>query len=257
MIEVLQTSVRKTAPPAVAAAEAAKTRLAAELGDASGAFYVPRITRFDEPAGVIEFERLAGLKSLVELATDGRSETGDLFRRTGRALAVIHERLVLPEALKIPLPAEWMDREPPVFLHGDFTVANVCLQEPTGRLVILDWSTAPLLGRMATFGPAYFDLSWLTSSLSSYVAYAAAPWRKTVPCDEMADAFLEAYLAARTRELDRAWFDECRHMAWRVYWNGHREPIKTRPWYAQPVWWLREWRAYRRIMAYEPLGTGR
>jgi len=253
MIEVLQTSVRKTAPPAVAAAEAAKTRLAAELGDASGAFYVPRITRFDEPAGVIEFERLAGLKSLVQLATDGRSETGDLFRRTGRALAVIHERLVLPEALKVPLPAEWMGREPPVFLHGDLTAANVCLQEPTGRLVILDWSTAPFLGSVATFGAGYFDLVWFTSSLFIYAAYASMLGSKAIRCDEMADTFLEAYLAARGNELDRAWFDECREMTLRVYRRGQQERIKTRPWYAQPVWWLREWRAQRRMMAYEPL----
>ena len=57
------------------------------------------------------------------------------------------------------LPGKWVTGdEARGFLHGDFTLANVCVEETTDRVVIVDWSAAPILGEAVTVGPVYFDV---------------------------------------------------------------------------------------------------
>lgn len=52
----------------------------------------------------------------------------------------------------------WRGSAPPTFVHGDFTLANVALEE--GRVVLLDWG-------LATAGPAVLDLATLLASNAS------------------------------------------------------------------------------------------
>ena len=157
---------RKTGSPSLLAVEAIKTQRAGEIGRSSGLFYVPKVISFDARAGVLEFERLRGLVTLFDLAVKKDPRLFELLEKTGRALAAIHRQLVLPDEVKHELPVEWMGpADENVFIHGDFATINVCFHEPSSRLVILDWSAAPIMGRTPTFGSRFFDIFWFACSL--------------------------------------------------------------------------------------------
>jgi hypothetical protein len=190
-MEFIGDIARKTGDPLLLAVEALKSEKAAQIGRDSGLFYVPTIVRFDEKNGQLDFERLHSLVTLAQLAIDGDSRLFSLLGQTGQALATIHKRLVLPEQFRVDLPVEWMDAEQDnVFIHGDLATINVCYHGPTGNLVMLDWSAAPLLGRRATYGSRYFDVLWFASCL-----FHSAPYDRLFSwkAESMADAFLRGY----------------------------------------------------------------
>jgi len=178
---------RKTGSPSLLAVEAIKSQRAGEIGKSSGLFYVPKVISFDDKTGVLEFERLKGLVTLLDLAIKKDLRLPGLLEKTGCALVAIHQQLVLPDEMKYELPPEWVD--PPgenVFIHGDFACINVGFHEPSGQLVILDWSTAPVLDRTPTFGSRFFDILWFASSL-----FHGAPSKSVLSWDaeKMTSAF--------------------------------------------------------------------
>jgi hypothetical protein len=188
-MEFVGNVARKTGEPSLLAVEAAKTQAARQIGESSGLFYVPKVVRFDVEAGMLEFERLEGLATLLDLAVARDSRAGELIRRAGMALAAVHEKLVLPGEMKHDLPGDWTDGGgEDVFIHGDFACINVCFHQPSGRLVIIDWSAAPLMGRMPTFGSRYFDILWFATSV-----FRGAPWRRLFSWD--AEGMLREFLA--------------------------------------------------------------
>jgi len=183
--------IQKTGEPGLLAVEAEKATRALEIGRDSGLFSVPKVIRFDAQAGVLEFERLSDLVTLLEMAVRKDRRLPGLLKKTGQALAVVHEKLVLPEEMKQELPPEWMaPAGENVFIHGDFAWINVCFHKPSNELVLLDWSAAPSVGRTPTFGSRYFDILLFVSSL-----FHGAPWREALSwnANEMADAFLKGY----------------------------------------------------------------
>lgn len=232
-MEFVGETVRKTGRPDLLAVEAAKTRQAFEIGKSSGLFYVPRVLRFDAQAGMLELERVEGLVRLIEMGVRKDKQLGELLKKAGQALAVIHKQLVLPDEMKHELPLEWMGGSGDnVFIHGDFDLSNVCFQERLGRLVILDWSAAPLLRRTPVFGSRYFDILWFVSD-----AFSSAPNRGLFSWDAegIADAFIEGYATAiKPRTLDKL----------RVYWATllrlHR----------RSVWYQAVHREFHRALAY-------
>jgi hypothetical protein len=182
---------RKTADARLLTVEAAKASQALEIGKDSGLFAVPKVVNLDAEAGVLEFERLSGLATLLDLAVRKDPRLAELLEKAGRALAIVHERLVLPDEMKCEMPPEWMgSADENVFIHGDFACINVCFHEPSGGLVIVDWSAAPSVGRTPTFGSRYFDILLFISSL-----FHAAPWRRISSWDgkAMTLAFLRGY----------------------------------------------------------------
>jgi len=190
-MECLGDIVRKTADSRILAVEAAKASRALEIGKDSGLFCVPKVLNFDAETGVLEFERLSGLVTLLDLAVCRDERLPELLEKAGQALAVVHEKLVLPEEMKREMPPEWMDSsDENVFIHGDFACINVCFHEPSGELVIVDWSAAPSVGRTPTFGSRYFDILLFISSL-----FHGAPWRQILSWDGkgMARTFLKGY----------------------------------------------------------------
>jgi len=191
-MEFIGDIARKKANPSLSAIEAAKTELAVEIGKDSGLFYVPRLLNFDRDKGILDFERLHSLVTLLQLAINKDGRLLEYSEKAGMALAVIHEQLVLPDEMKHELPTEWIDSTGEnVFIHGDFACINVCLNEPAGQLVILDWSAAPIIGRTPTFGSRYFDILWFISC-----AFRGAPGIRFLSWDAegMADAFLKGYV---------------------------------------------------------------
>jgi len=197
-MEFIGDVARKKGSGSLLATEATKTKLAAEIGRASSLFYVPQVLNFDRDKGVLELERLSGLVTLLQLAIDKDARLVELSERAGAALAVIHEQLVLPDEMKHELPPEWMDgSDKNVFIHGDFACINLCLHEPSGRLVILDWSTAPIMGRTPTFGSRYFDVLWFVGC-----AFRGAPGRRIFSwnAEKMADTFFKGYVRTASAE---------------------------------------------------------
>jgi hypothetical protein len=193
-MEILGNVVRKTGDSSILTVEAAKTSRALDIGRDSGLFSVPKIIRFDAGAGVLEFERLSGLVTLLDLAVRKDQRLPGLLEKAGQALAAVHEKLVLPEEMKREMPPEWMgSSDENVFIHGDFACINVCFHEPSGELVIVDWSAAPAVGRTPTFGSRYFDVLLFISSL-----FHGAPWAAVLSWDaaEMARTFLRGYYRA-------------------------------------------------------------
>ncbi len=193
-MEFVADIARKTGESNLLAVEAAKASRAFEIGKDSGLFSVPKVVNFDAEVGLLEFERLSDLATLLDLAVRKDSRLLELLEKAGRALAVVHAELTLPEEMKHELPAEWMDScDDNVFIHGDFACINVCFHEPSDELVILDFSAAPMVGRTPTFGSRYFDILLFVSSL-----FHGAPYRSVLSWDagNMADTFLRGYSKA-------------------------------------------------------------
>ena len=195
---------RKTGNPNILRLETEKMRRAADIGSSSGLFRVPAIRHFDASAGVLDSERIEGLIAIGAIIASRYEMTAELVDRAGRALASIHSDLSLTEDLANPLPEPWAaSTEETVFIHGDFTVTNVCVDIDTGSLVIVDWSATPLIEQVATSGARTFDVQWFCLSL-----HMAAPWKQTFswPADELCDRFLQAYVGEYGAKLDgRSW----------------------------------------------------
>lgn len=190
-MELIDNIARKTGETNVLALETAKASRAFDIGRESGLFYVPRVVNFNPQTGQLEFEWLSGLVTLLDLAIRKDKRLPDLLRKAGKALAVIHRDLALPEEMKHQLPPEWMDSEEDnVFIHGDFAFINVCFRRPPDELVILDFSAAPIVDRTPTFGSRYFDILLFISSL-----FHGAPLRRAFNWNAktMAEAFLRGY----------------------------------------------------------------
>jgi tRNA A-37 threonylcarbamoyl transferase component Bud32 len=190
-IKPVTESIQKYGDSNLLAIEAEKASRALDIGRKTGLFYVPGVVNFDADTGILEFEKLNGLSTLLDLAIRNDKRLPELFEKTGRALAVIHEQLILPDRMKHKLPAEWMDSSNDnVFIHGDFVTVNICFQEHPERLVVLDFSAAPLLGRTPTFGSRYFDILWFVNSIFSGVPYKRIfNW----DAETMSAAFLNGY----------------------------------------------------------------
>jgi aminoglycoside phosphotransferase (APT) family kinase protein len=207
--------------------------MAFDIGKDCGLFYVPKIVNFDAKTGVLEFERLNGLVTLLDMAARRDERLFELLKKTGQALAVVHEKLVLPEEMKHELPAEWMaSHNKNVFIHGDFAGFNLCFDESSGRLVILDWSSAPLLGRNATYGSIFFDIIWLVIFI-----FYGAPRRCLFNWDAqgMANAFLSGYAERRPEIIQRL--------------SGDFEPLMRR-YYHKTVWYLAKQRSLYKAARY-------
>jgi len=195
-MEFTSTIAKKSGQPFLLAVEAEKTRRARVIGKKTGLFYVPEVIKFDSEKGILCFERLDDMFTLLELIANNDSRIFEILERAGRSLAVIHEQLVLPDELKENLPEIWReDSSENVFIHGDLTLGNLCIRKSSGELVILDWSAAPLVGRRATFGPRLFDIMWLVSYL-----FYKVPEKKifVFNSNRMADAFLRGYMEGKS-----------------------------------------------------------
>ncbi|MEA3226045.1 MAG: hypothetical protein U9Q07_08850 [Planctomycetota bacterium] len=190
-MEFIGDIARKTGESNLLAVEAAKATRALDIGRDSGLFLVPKVVNFDADAGVLEFERLRDMATLLDLAVRKDRRLPELLVKAGQALAIVHTELTLPEEMKHGLPPEWMDSgDDNIFIHGDFACINVCFHEPSGELVILDWSGAPMVGRTPTFGSRCFDILLFVSSV-----FHGAPYRRVLNWDAkgMTDMFLRGY----------------------------------------------------------------
>lgn len=241
--------IRKTGEPNMLAIEAAKASMAFDIGKNCGLFYAPKVVKLDTNDGVLEFERLDGLVTLLDMVARKDRQLFELLKKAGQALAVIHEKLSLPENMKHELPTEWMacpgDN---VFIHGDFAGFNLCFDELVGRLVILDWSSAPLLGNIATYGSRFFDIIWFVIFIF-YGAPRSCLFNWDAPA--MADAFLAGYAERHPEIIQRLYIDFLPLMR-RYYCKTVWYLAKQRSWYKAARYLLYQLLIYPRFASYRP-----
>lgn len=198
-IRIEEDTVVKHGNPDAIAAEAVKTRNAAEIAGQSCLFRVPELLDHDVENGVLVFERIRHFVPIAHPIAYGRMGT-DLVNRCATALATIHQRLEIADQFRDELPSPLNGNEDDrVNLHGDFNTANIVYIAQTDDLVVLDWSLSPLLGGRGTVGSACVDVAWFIQGLfvrpSTYILS-----RRPAPC---ADLFLQAYEDKVGRSLNR------------------------------------------------------
>src|SRR4030042_232950 len=248
-MEIVGDIIRKNAEPGMLAIEAAKASKAYDIGKDCGLFYVPKIVNFDAQTGVLEFERLNGLVTLLDMAARKDERLLELLKKAGQALAIIHEKRVCPREMKHELPAEWTAYpDENVYIHGDFAGFNLCFDESFGRLVVLDWSSAPLLGRNITYGSRFFDIIWLVIFI-----FYGAPRRCLFNCDAqgMANAFLSGYAESRPEIIQRLSGD-FKPLMRRYYRKTVWYLAKQRSWYKAARYLLYQFMIYPRFARYNP-----
>lgn len=248
-MEVIGEIIRKTGEPDSLAIEVAKTSKAFDIGKDCRLFYVPKVVNFDAKAGVLELERLHGMVTLLDMAARKDHRLFELLKKVGQALAAIHEKLVLPEEMKHKLPTQWMASPGDnVFIHGDFAGFNLCYDESSDRLVILDWSSAPLLGNVATYGSRFFDIIWFVIFL-----FYGAPRRCLLNWDAtaMANAFLAGYAERHPEIIQRLSFD-FKPLMRRYYCKTVWYLAKQRSWYKAVRYLLYQLLIYPRFARYRP-----
>jgi tRNA A-37 threonylcarbamoyl transferase component Bud32 len=216
-IQVIDGIGRKIVQPDSFSIELEKTKQAGRIGEQTGLFYVPRIMGFNEKESFIDYEYIDGLHTVQEITISNHSQLINIYTRIGAALAAIHNNLILPPEMKKNLPDIWMHPESDnIFIHGDFTLHNVCFHKATNRIVILDWSAAPFIGAQHTFGSRYFDITWFIYYIFHFLpAKTITRWR----AKNMADAFLKGYIEQR---------QTCLHLQTFRYYHLEIEKIKRK-----------------------------
>ena len=248
-MEIIGEIIRKTGKPDTLAIEAAKTSKAFDIGNDCGLYYVPKVVNFDTKAGVLELERLNSLVTLLDMAARKDHRIFELLKKAGQALATIHDKLVLPEQMKRELPDEWLDSpNENVFIHGDFAGFNLCFDESSGRLVILDWNSAPLLGNAATYGSRFFDIIWFVIFI-----FYGAPRSCLFSWDAkgMANAFLSGYAEYHPEIIQRLSCD-FQPLMRRYYRKTVWYLAKQRSWYKASRYLLYQLLIYPRFACYRP-----
>lgn len=191
--------VLKRGNPRTIAIEVAKTRQAAALAKETGLFRVPGIHDHQLQAGIIRFERLRGFVPIAQPIAYGAMGS-DLVKRTAVILALLHDRLTIPDEFREALPEPWAcSDEPDVTLHGDFNTDNLLYSPETDEIAIIDWSVSALLGATGSMGSRYVDLAWFIKSLFlKPAAYLFS--RRPAPC---ADLFVSRYAEVCGNPPDR------------------------------------------------------
>lgn len=249
-IQLMGSIARKVVPSNSLIIELEKTKQASRVGEQTGLFYVPCIMGSNEKENTIDFEYIDDLCTVQELAVEGYPQLIGIFTRIGVALAAIHNNLVLPSHIKKNLPDKWMQPDQDnVFIHGDFTLLNVCFHKATDRIVILDWSAAPFMGSQYTFGSKYFDITWFVYYIFHFFpARAITRWN----AKNMADAFIKGYMEQQQNRLSlntwRHYHLEIEKFKRKKFSSGaKRHPLYTRAGYF--LLWL--WKIYR-YRCYKP-----
>ena len=241
---------RKRGPADRLEIEAAKTQRAAKVGAQSRRFHVPAVVHFDAATGVLETERVHGFVSLMQLAVGRDPRLVAICRRVGAAVAALHADLQLPDSLRVPLPATLSsDPAESCFLHGDLNGSNVGYDPSTDRVVIVDWSAAPALGGVATFGSRYFDIVWFAQFFFRFrPGTALLGWSPEL----WVDAFLSGYAeVSRTFSADalRAYFERARTFMTNDYQVERSRRGRGLRGASYRVWRQLGWRRWERYLA--------
>lgn len=221
-IEFFDDKVTKRQAAELGCLEKIKTERAQAIGEATSIFRVPRILSSSIDNGSITFERLHGLQNLMEAASCHRSPAY-LLERVGRALAAIHNQLILPEDFSAPISDLGFSLQTkPVYVHGDFSWENVLFQKEQDEVVIIDWATAPWLDKRGTLGPPFVDLGILLHGL--FIRRPFAPHCISNP-EALGRIFLRSYSAESLQGFRLEEFQRYFSALFSIYLNMRRKQI--------------------------------
>ncbi len=241
---------RKTGDPRILAIEAEKSRRGAQIGLDSGLFRVPAVLSFDKNAGVLEFERVSNLITFFDMVNHALPAQNEMAKRAGQALARIHQQLILDDSMKIPLPSKWAGIDGKnVFIHGDFTANNVCINKDNMELIIIDWSAAPIVGRSATIGSGVYDVVSFIRHL-----IMCAPWSKTLtwPGNSLCDSFVLGYVQESGEPINRMSWLHYRSKMINFAKNTINERIQNTPLLTKPAKAICQFALYQAWCHYTP-----
>jgi 5-methylthioribose kinase len=190
-ITICDDFVIKTGSPEPMRIEIEKTRRAYRISQQCGLFQVPQVLDYDHATGIAKLEYMPGIRTLRQIMAAG-DVTLSIVDKLGRSLAIIHQKLTLPKDMVIPLPKHYCFPGTEVFLHGDLGLRNVCVNQNSSQLIILDWRTSIKACEQATYGSRYFDMMWFVYNLF-YRPVGRERYKSKVPAPPMARAFLQAY----------------------------------------------------------------
>lgn len=230
--------------------EMEKCQKAARIGSKSGLFRVPAVVEFDRDAGVLDFEYIPNLVTLSEMVVRRSPKCDELATRAGRAIATVHQRLELDEELRTPLPPNWrIPNEESVFFHGDLSANNICVDTVTHELVLVDWSTGPMVGRQPTVGPREFDLISFVWHL-----IVAAPWKATLtwPGTHLSDRFISGYIETPGSTFSQSNWERYSVNMSDYAWQVLQQRVRSSSPLKWPIKALCQLNLYRRWKSYKP-----
>ena len=190
--------------------EVRMTQSAYRLAQATSRFRVPNIVGYDVSEQWIKLEYIDGTVPLHHLLRP-KNVPVEVFDRAARIVALIHRDLELSREYAKPLPPQFDQVGPKAFLHGDLYLINVRYRPATDELVLIDWSSSPLIGMVANWGTVYWDVGFFVRSI-----VASPPIRVTGKRirHDVADAFLQRYVEySGMGPLGRPFFEYCRELA--------------------------------------------
>jgi hypothetical protein len=160
--------------------EKEKARQMTDVLAAESELTTPALLEADDDRGTLRFEPLPPLHGFTAATST------DWFARAGRALALVHEHLVLEGDLVVTRSVD-RGREGLVFVHGDFGLGNLGIAD--GMLVIFDWGIRPWASETYTRASPSIDLA-------SFLAPWIRPrwWDLRLPASKLG-AMIEAYLS--------------------------------------------------------------
>lgn len=175
--------------------EATLTSLAHDVSRGSGLYYVPKVIEADEKKGRIVLEFLPNLQPVLKVLDT--PEELNILRAVAQSLAHIHRYLTPVVRTRLELFNGRFDVG--VINHGDFNLTNVCIQVPTGRVVIFDWNVPPMYRRSGLLGPPEYDVACFLRSV-----ILSSPMRGfSVNRERRTGAVIAAYEQSSARILDR------------------------------------------------------
>mgnify|MGYP003985520731 CR=1 FL=1 len=190
---IKKNTVVKTTTPELARIELKKMIMGRSISERCDLFRVPEVYDYDEKNGIIVLERIHGLRGIGR-SNDSKNLYNNMIIKAGLSLATIHNHMSLPDDMKIIIDKDIDFSGNKIFMHGDFSVENVCtIDNSPGALAIIDWQMTSMHEGKATYGTRYFDIAWFINNLFSKPIYKYI-FRHNV--DDTAKLFIDAYFGA-------------------------------------------------------------
>jgi hypothetical protein len=130
--------------------EREKARCMTEAFAPEADLHTPALLDADDSRGLLTFEHMPPIRSFSP------STAEVWFARAGRALALVHSRMTLPDDLILTRKRD-RELEGLVLLHGDFMPNNLGIAED--QLVVFDWGPRPWSTEVYTRATPSLDLA--------------------------------------------------------------------------------------------------
>jgi hypothetical protein len=142
--------------------ELGQTRAGESLAKKVASFKVPAIVSYDEDRWQIVFQYIEDGKTLRMALLEGEENLDDLCNRISSVVLDLQRGLKYSSKTPLSVP-DLKEYSNAVFVHGDLTVDNIIVHN--GIIYVVDWSSAPPLGRKFNWAPEWHDLLWLVQSI--------------------------------------------------------------------------------------------